>query len=111
MCNAHTFAFGPARADIFARKLIEGPLGRAHRRPAILDLYFGTGLLIRKKARNSKWATAGGRYHHDMFKTYPANVDSSTYLCDVTSNDRERFFRKQHQKLSEKLKELPKCRL
>ena len=52
------------------------------------------GCRFGKEACNSKWATAGGRYHHDMFKTYPANVDSSTYLCDVTSNDRERFFRK-----------------
>ena len=49
MCNAHTFAFGPARTDIFARELIEGPPGRAHRRPTICDLYFGTGLQTRKK--------------------------------------------------------------
>ena len=31
-------------------KSIKGPLGRAHRRPAIFDLYFGTGLQIRRKS-------------------------------------------------------------
>ena len=30
--------------------IIEGPLGRAHRRPAIYDMYFGTGLQIRRKS-------------------------------------------------------------
>ena len=76
--------------------VIEGPLGRAHRRPSIYARHTIAGW--RKEACNATSAIAGGRHHSDMHAMYLAGSVRCTYLCDVgfksCESARSTFFNK-----------------
>ncbi len=60
---------------------MEGPLGRAHRRPSVHARH--TIAVRQKETCKANSAIAGGRHHEDMHAIYLAGSVSYTYLCDV----------------------------
>ena len=68
----------------FTLLIIEGPLGRAHRRPSIYARHTVAGW--RKEACNTRSAIAGGGQDADMHAMYLAGSVRRKYLCEVGSN-------------------------